>query len=142
MRTLFALAAASFITTGAMATDVQLPERASYTAVVFDPDLPAVYPGTDIPSRHRTYSCRLDFDPNDDTHETGSINLQCGQDQSSTLSWSYAEGQSIEINGEGMPHVEFGECDAWPSIAVGETVSDPCWMTSLTGTPVQVTREN
>jgi len=30
--------------------------------------------------------------------------------------------------------------NGWPVIEVGETVSDPCWMTSTTGTPIEVTR--
>ena len=137
MKTLIALAAASFITTGAMATDMQFPERASYTAVVHDPDQPRPYPGGP-----QTYTCLLDFSPQDDSHQTGAITLQCGDEQPSIWGWSYIDGQSFQINGEGMPYVEFGECDEWPSIAVGETVSDPCWMTSLTDTPVQVTREN
>ncbi len=139
MKTLISLAAASFITTGAWATDMQYPVRANYTAVV--PSGGQEH-GPDDPEGDASLSCQLTFIPNGDTHETGTVGIQCSEDYITEMSWSAAAGFFQLMGGEGIPNVEFNMCEAWQSIAVGETVSNPCWMTSTLDTPVRVTRDN
>lgn len=139
MKTLIALAAASFITTGAVAAEMQYPVRANYTAVVPSADHQH---GPDDPEGDASFSCELTFIPNGDTHETGTVGIQCSENFITEKSWSAAGGFFELMGGEGVQNVEFGMCDEWPSIAVGETVSNPCWMTSTLDTPVRVTRDN
>ena len=139
MKTLIALAAASFITTSAMAADGQYPERSNYIAIV---PLSDHQNSPDAPQVDTSVTCTLEFIPND-SPDTGNVAIGCiGIDAPSSMFWTALPGMFIIEGDANVPNVEFKVCDAWQSIAVGETVSNPCWMTSTLDTPVRVTREN
>lgn len=127
MKTLIALAAASLITTGAMAADVPSPdgERYSVELLNYGP-------------------CFVTFASYSQGEASGMISMACGENQSADPGqWDNQDAGELSIY---IPEVFptrlwTSDCESWPSIEVGETVSDPCWMTSTTGEPIQVRRE-
>ncbi|WP_440958933.1 hypothetical protein ACFELO_02150 [Oceanicaulis sp. LC35] len=127
MKTLIALAAVSFITTGAMATDAPSLDGERYSV-----ELPNYGP------------CFVTFASHSQGETSGMISMACGEQESADPGqWDDQDSGDFSIY---VPEVFpqrlwTSDCESWPSIEVGETVSDPCWMTSTTGEPIQVTRE-
>ena len=149
MKTLIALAAASFITTSAMATDMQLPDTSKYTVVIAIPPshegpiLPGAM-GVPMPpggeGEPSSIHCYFDFQPMNDSRINGSVFITCNNEAHPEMSWDATNYFiSFTVDGE-LRYARPGQCQEWPSLEVGETVSDPCWLSSTTGTPVQVTR--
>ena len=140
MKTLIALAAASFITTAAMAEDVPSPDGENYTFEVS-------YEG-------ESFECNVHFLPHDDSAHTGLMMHDCHDAERSgggssgggqTGDWISAGGSDLTISIELqsiIPSVIFNDCQQWQSVEVGETASDPCWVSSRSGEPIQVTRES
>lgn len=58
--------------------------------------------------------------------------------------WQFFSGVLTEFSvypeGSDSDTWNFDCQNGWPVMEFGETVSDPCWMSSTTGTPIQVTR--
>ena len=128
MKILIALVAASFITTGAMAADGPSPDGERYLV-----QLPE-YGG----------QCFLNVASHSEGEAFGTISLECGEGATGDPGqWDNQGGGDLSIDIPGVaPTPQWtSDCESWPSIEVGETVSDPCWMTSTTGAPIQVTRE-
>ena len=129
MKTLIALAAASFITTAAMAEGVPSPEGEYY---VFETNF-----------EDQTFQCNVHFVSYTEGANTGLMMHSCGEaDQSG--SWEAEGGSdstiSIELQSI-IPTVIFNDCQQWQSVEVGETASDPCWISSRSGEQIQVRRE-
>lgn len=150
MKNLIALAAASFITTTAMADGVQLPDTSTYVAEITyrtSQGAPDHTVGPAIPTSTQEQlgtECELSFHPFNDSRTNGTVDIHCGDGIEASMTWDYISGLqaiSFEMDGE-MPYAIAGGNCHWSSLEVGETVSDPCWLTSATGTPIQVRRAN
>jgi hypothetical protein len=126
---LMALAAASFISTSASARFPPPAEGASYD-VRFRPD---------------EEPCQVRFDPHDEGDDHGAVSLTCDSSGDASIG-EWLDVMRDQLNVE-IPQIAVSgfwvteaSCEEWPSIDVGETVSDPCWMRSITGIPIEVTR--
>jgi len=148
MKTLIALAAANFVTTAAMAEGVQLPDTSTYMAVITyraSQGTPGHVVGPTIPTttqEQKGTECEIEFEPSINSRANGTALIHCDDGISASMTWDYISGlQAIAFDMDAeMPYAYAGGRCQWSSLEVGETVSDPCWLTSTTGTPIQVTR--
>ena len=130
MKTLIALAAASFITTATMADGVPSPEGENYS---FETNF-----------EDQTIQCHVYFASYDEGAHIGMIMHSCGEDSQSG-NWETEGGSDPTISIQLLPiipTVMFQDCQQWQSVEVGETASDACWISSRSGEPIQVRRES
>lgn len=130
MKTLIALAAASFITSGAMADGVPSPEGENYS---FETNF-----------EDQAFRCHVYFASYDEGAQMGMMMHSCGEDSQSGNWESDGESDptiSIQLLPI-IPTIIFQDCLEWQSVEVGETASDPCWISTRSGEPVQVRRES
>ncbi|WP_440958927.1 hypothetical protein ACFELO_02120 [Oceanicaulis sp. LC35] len=87
-------------------------------------------------------ACEVDFQSYVLGGDRGDISMLCDNGDSTRGMWTFTHGGDLYIHIEplGEPALWGDGCLEWPIIEEGETVMDPCWMSSLRGGPVQVTR--
>ncbi|WP_440958932.1 hypothetical protein ACFELO_02145 [Oceanicaulis sp. LC35] len=133
MKTLIALAAASFITPGAMASGVPSPEGENYS---FD----TIYV-------RQTLHCYVHFLPHDEGSHSGPVTFGCRGDDPSpgfenSGEWSLEGGMvSVDVP-QALWTMQFSDCAQWPSVEVGYTLMAPCWMISETDDKIELRRDS
>lgn len=87
-------------------------------------------------------ACEVDFQSYVYGGDRGDISMSCASGDSTRGMWEFTHGSDLFIHIEplGEPELWRDGCEEWPIIEEGQIVTDPCWMTSLRGAPVRVTR--
>lgn len=85
--------------------------------------------------------CMISFLPHEAGADQGSIRIECGSVEDSGY-WQIPDvgPVHIPIDAPGRELIWVDACEAWPVIARGDRVMNPCWLTPASGGAIHVTR--